>query len=124
MDVKGKVAVVTGASRGMGKQMALRLARHGANLVLAARTVETGQSEFPGSLQQTEQEIRALGVECTPVKCDLTVRKDVENLCSVALASTDGSISWSTTRATSAPDITIHSWKLDVDTWEKMSIPT
>ena len=28
-------------------------------------------------LQQTEQEIRALGVECTPVKCDLTVRKDV-----------------------------------------------
>jgi NAD(P)-dependent dehydrogenase (short-subunit alcohol dehydrogenase family) len=85
MDLKGKVAVVTGASRGMGKQMALRLAQHGANLVLAARTVEQGQSEWPGSLKQTEQEIRALGVDCTPVQCDLTKRKDVENLCETAL---------------------------------------
>jgi NAD(P)-dependent dehydrogenase (short-subunit alcohol dehydrogenase family) len=81
MDTKGKVAIVTGASRGMGKQMALRLARDGINLVLAARTMEQSQSEWPGSLKQTEQEIRALGVDCTPVKCDLTVRKDVENLC-------------------------------------------
>jgi 3-oxoacyl-[acyl-carrier protein] reductase len=85
MDPKGKVAVVTGASRGIGKQMALRLARHGVNLVLAARTVEQGQSEFPGSLKQTEQEIKALGVDCTPVKCDLTKRADVENLCNTAL---------------------------------------
>ena len=44
MDTKGKVAVVTGASRGMGKQMALRLAKHGVNLVLAARTVEKGKA--------------------------------------------------------------------------------
>jgi NAD(P)-dependent dehydrogenase (short-subunit alcohol dehydrogenase family) len=85
MDPKGKVAVVTGASRGIGKQMAMRLARHGVNLVLAARTVEQSESEFPGSLKQTEQEIRALGVDCTPVKCDLTRRADVENLCNTAL---------------------------------------
>jgi 3-oxoacyl-[acyl-carrier protein] reductase len=85
MDSKGKVAVVTGASRGIGKQMAMRLARHGVNLVLAARTVEQGESEFPGSLKQTEQEIKALGVDCTPVKCDLTQRRDIENLCNTAL---------------------------------------
>jgi len=54
-------------------------------VVLAARTVESGQSEWPGSLKQTEQEIRALGVDCLPVRCDLTQRKDVENLCRTAL---------------------------------------
>jgi len=85
MDQKGKVAIITGASRGMGKQMALRLARHGANVVLAARTVATNESEWPGSLSETANEIRAMGVDAVPVKCDLTVRKDVENLCHTAL---------------------------------------
>ncbi len=81
-----KVAIVTGASRGMGKQMALRLARHGVNIVMAARTMEQGESQWPGSLQQAGAEIRALGVEAIPVKCDLSIRDDVENLCFVALA--------------------------------------
>jgi NAD(P)-dependent dehydrogenase (short-subunit alcohol dehydrogenase family) len=85
MDTKGKVAIITGGSRGIGKQMATRLARHGVNVVLAARTVEQSQSEWPGSLTETTQELKALGVEATPVKCDLTVRKDVENLCQTAL---------------------------------------
>jgi len=85
MDTKGKVGIITGASRGMGKQMALRLARHGVNVVLAARTVNAKESEWPGSLAETTNEIRALGVEATPVKCDLTSRKDVENLCHTAL---------------------------------------
>jgi NAD(P)-dependent dehydrogenase (short-subunit alcohol dehydrogenase family) len=85
MDAKGKVAIITGASRGIGKQMALRLAKHGANVVLAARTVGDKESEWPGSLTETAKEIRALGVDATPVKCDLTIRKDVENLCQAAL---------------------------------------
>ncbi len=119
MNTKGKVAIVTGASRGMGKQMALRLAKHGVNLVLAARTVERNQGEFPGSLAETEQEIRAFGVDCTPVKCDLTQRKDVENLCETAL------------KKYGRVDILINNaryvgpghydpfLKLDIDTWEK-----
>jgi len=67
MDTKGKVAIITGASRGMGKQMALRLAKHGINVVLAARTVNPAESEWPGSLTETTNEIRALGVDATPV---------------------------------------------------------
>ncbi len=85
MDQKGKVAIITGASRGMGKQMALRLAKRGVNVVLAARTVSANESEWPGSLTETANEIRALGVDAIPVKCDLTIRKDVENLCHTAL---------------------------------------
>jgi len=85
MDTKGKVALVTGVSRGMGKQMALRLARHGINIVGVARTVEMSESEWPGTLKQTEAEIRALGVDFLAAKCDLMVRSDVEKLCKAAL---------------------------------------
>jgi 3-oxoacyl-[acyl-carrier protein] reductase len=119
MNMKGKVAIVTGASRGMGKQMALRLAKHGVNVVLAARTVDQSESQWPGSLQQTEKEIRALGVDCTPVRCDLTQRRDVENLCAAAL------------KKYGKVDILLNNARyvgpghfdpflaLDVDTWEK-----
>jgi NAD(P)-dependent dehydrogenase (short-subunit alcohol dehydrogenase family) len=85
MNIKGRVAIVTGASRGMGKPMALRLASHGANLVIAARTLNETESDLPGSLSQTATDLRALGVDVMAVKCDLTVRADVENLCHRAL---------------------------------------
>ncbi len=51
MDTKGKVALVTGVSRGMGKQMALRLARHGINIVGVARTVEQVGKRMAGDAQ-------------------------------------------------------------------------
>jgi NAD(P)-dependent dehydrogenase (short-subunit alcohol dehydrogenase family) len=85
MNIKGKVAIVTGASRGMGKPMALRLASHGAKMVIAARTLNETDSDLPGSLSQTAADIRALGADVTVVKCDLTVRTDVENLCNRTL---------------------------------------
>jgi len=119
MDMKGKVAIVTGASRGMGKQMALRLARHGANVVLAARTVEQSQSEWPGSLKQTEAEIRALGVDCTPVRCDLTQRRDVENLCETALKK-HGRVDILLNNARYVGPGNFDPFlELDIDTWEK-----
>ncbi len=119
MNTKGKVAIVTGASRGMGKQMALRLARHGINLVLAARTMEQSQSDWPGSLKQTEQEIQALGVDCTPVKCDLTVRNDVENLCQTTLDKY-GRVDFLINNARYVgPGHFDPFLQLDIDTWEK-----
>ncbi len=81
-----KTAIVTGASRGIGKQIALRLARNGVNLVLAARTLEAGSSRWPGSLEETAAAARALGVEATAIKCDVTRRTEVEELCKSALA--------------------------------------
>src|SRR5208337_3936698 len=81
MGSENKIAIVTGASRGIGKQIALRLARNRVNLVLAARTVEAGKSRWPGSLEETAAQVRELGVEATCVKCDVTVRAEVEELC-------------------------------------------
>ena len=56
MKLKGQVAIVTGASRGIGKCIAIELAEEGADLVLAARTVEPGAALYPGSIQETAAE--------------------------------------------------------------------
>ena len=85
MDTENKVAVITGASRGVGKAMALRLARRRVKLVLAARTVRRGDSVWPGSLEETAEQARAAGAEVTVVKCDVSDRADLEKLYSLAL---------------------------------------
>jgi NAD(P)-dependent dehydrogenase (short-subunit alcohol dehydrogenase family) len=56
MRLKGRVALITGASRGVGKRIALQLAEEGATLVLAARTVRSGEGAYPGSIEETAAE--------------------------------------------------------------------
>lgn len=68
VDLKGKVAVVTGASRGIGKAIATRLAEHGAHLVMAART-QGPLDEAVNQLKKTYG-IEALGVSCDVAKLD------------------------------------------------------
>jgi NAD(P)-dependent dehydrogenase (short-subunit alcohol dehydrogenase family) len=85
MRLKDQVAIITGASRGVGKRIALQLAEEGATLVLAARTVKSGQGAYPGSIEETAEEVRKRGGEALPVKCDLTVATDTETLCRTAL---------------------------------------
>jgi NAD(P)-dependent dehydrogenase (short-subunit alcohol dehydrogenase family) len=68
--------VVTGASRGIGRGIALALAGHGLDVVITARTVArgTGPDGLPGSLDETAAEIEALGRRAIPVPLDLTER--------------------------------------------------
>lgn len=63
-DLKGRVAVVTGASSGLGLQMSKGFAKQGADLVIMARRFE--------KLEKVAEEIRAMGVRCLPIKCDVT----------------------------------------------------
>ncbi len=73
VDLKGKVAVITGASRGIGKAIATRLAQHGANLVLAART--------QGPLDETVHQLKAkYGIEAIGVSCDVAKLDNLQNL--------------------------------------------
>ena len=67
--LKGRIALVTGASRGIGRAVALELARQGAHVIALART--------QGALEELDDEIRKLGGEATLVPCDL---KDVDAL--------------------------------------------
>lgn len=82
-DLKGKVALITGASRGIGRSIALKLASLGADIVVAAKTV-TPQPTLPGTIHTVAAEIRALGVRALPVQCD--VRRDADVTAMVAAA--------------------------------------
>ncbi|MBZ5581294.1 MAG: SDR family NAD(P)-dependent oxidoreductase [Acidobacteriia bacterium] len=69
-DLSGRVAVITGASRGIGKALALRLAREGADIVVAAKS-ERSTERLPGSIHETADAIRALGRRALPVAADV-----------------------------------------------------
>lgn len=79
MKLAGKTAIVTGGSRGIGKQICLTLAREGANVVVAARTEAAG-SRLPGTIHQTVQEIQQQGGTALAVRTDITVDQDVEQM--------------------------------------------
>src|ERR1700757_2656828 len=78
-DLSGKVVIITGASRGVGKQAALDFARRGANVVLAARTVEP-DSILPGTIGETLKEIEDLGGQAIAVATDLAKEEDLKHL--------------------------------------------
>ena len=83
MDVNGKTAIVTGASRGIGKQIAVELGRRGANVVVAARTVEPHR-RLAGSIGETVAAIEAAGGRAVAVRTDLTDVADIEHLAAEA----------------------------------------
>jgi len=84
MSLAGKVAIITGASRGVGKQAAIDFAKRGAKVVLAARTVET-DAQLPGTIGETLAEIEALGGEAIAVATDLAQEADLKALVDAAV---------------------------------------
>jgi NAD(P)-dependent dehydrogenase (short-subunit alcohol dehydrogenase family) len=80
----GKVAIITGASRGVGKQAALDFARRGARVVLAARTVEA-DTALPGTIGETLAQIEDLGGQAIAVATDLAEEVDLKRLVNAAV---------------------------------------
>jgi NAD(P)-dependent dehydrogenase (short-subunit alcohol dehydrogenase family) len=77
--------LVVGASRGVGKQMALELAHSGADVVVAARTAATSESALPGTIAGTAEQIRALGRRAEAIKVDLEIGTEVDAMVGGAL---------------------------------------
>ena len=75
-NLKDKIAVITGASSGLGKQMSYAFAKQGANLVLLARRVER--------LEELKNELEKEGIKVLPIKCDVTSTSDIETAANLA----------------------------------------
>ncbi|PNF19412.1 Hydroxysteroid dehydrogenase-like protein 2 [Cryptotermes secundus] len=72
----GRTVFITGASRGIGKAIALKVARDGANVVIAAKTAEP-HPKLPGTIYTAAQEVEAAGGKCLPCIVDVRDEKQV-----------------------------------------------
>ena len=87
--LKGKTIFITGASRGIGKAIALRAARDGANIVIAAKTVEP-HPKLPGTIHSAAMEIEAAGGRALPVATDIRDTGQIEAAVNAAVAEFGG----------------------------------
>jgi len=78
--IEGRVAIVTGASRGIGQAIAARLAASGARVAVSARTQREGESPFPGTIHETAAAIVDAGGTAVAVPADLSKGEDRAHL--------------------------------------------
>jgi NAD(P)-dependent dehydrogenase (short-subunit alcohol dehydrogenase family) len=86
MKLEDAVAVVTGASRGIGKATAIALAKRGARVVCMARSSDASPSKLPGTIDDTVRSIESLGGRAMAVPCDVSQEDQVEALARETLA--------------------------------------
>jgi citronellol/citronellal dehydrogenase len=87
MDLAGKVAIVTGASRGVGAATAVALASAGAKVTCAARATDQSPLPLPGTIDETVRRARDAGGEALAVPTNLAVDVDVERMVAATIES-------------------------------------
>ena len=70
MSLQGKTLFITGASRGIGREIALRAARDGANIVIAAKSAEP-HAKLPGTIHSVAKEVEAAGGQALALQVDV-----------------------------------------------------
>jgi citronellol/citronellal dehydrogenase len=75
-DLKGKTLFISGASRGIGLAIALRAAKDGANIAIAAKTTQP-HPKLEGTIYTAAEEIKKAGGKCLPIVCDIRDEKSV-----------------------------------------------
>ena len=79
--LSGKTLFITGASRGIGRAIALRAARDGANIAIVAKSA-VANPKLPGTIHSVAEEVRAAGGQALPIQCD--IREEAEVRAAVA----------------------------------------
>jgi citronellol/citronellal dehydrogenase len=87
--LEGKTAFITGSSRGIGREIALRLAKEGANIVILAKTSEP-HPKLKGTIHTVAKEIEALGAKALPLAVDVRFEEAVEAAVARAVATFGG----------------------------------
>ena len=84
--LEGRVAIVTGASRGIGEAVARLFAREGAAVAVAARTEQVFDERLPGTIHETVDAIEADGGRAVAIRADLADEGDIDRLVDEARA--------------------------------------
>lgn len=120
----GKVAVVTGASRGMGKGIALALAEHGATVYVTGRSEIEGQADLPGTIGATASECDQRGGRGIAVQVDLADDAQIANLFD-RIEREQGRLDLLVNNAISIPrELTVAGsfWEKPISNWEMFDI--
>ena len=84
-DLKGRVALISGSTRGIGRQCALDFARRGCNVVITGKSLDE-RPNLPGSIYSVAKEVEALGVQALACQLDLRDEKSIERCVEVTVA--------------------------------------
>ncbi|HEV8261236.1 MAG TPA: SDR family NAD(P)-dependent oxidoreductase [Burkholderiales bacterium] len=124
MSLKGKVAVVTGASRGMGKGIALALAEEAATVYVTGRTVTLGSFPLPGTIGETAAEVDRRGGKGIAVRVD---HADDEQVCGLfeQVKREQGRLDILVNNALAIPDELTQPgsfWEKPISNWEMIDV--
>ncbi len=89
MNFQNKTVLITGASRGIGKAIAVKLAGEGANIIIAAKSIEENP-KLGGTIFSAAKEIEDAGGKALPVQCDIRFEDQINNVIEMGVAAFGG----------------------------------
>ncbi|XP_050398071.1 dehydrogenase/reductase SDR family member 1 isoform X1 [Patella vulgata] len=122
----GKICIVTGATRGIGKGIALQLGEAGATVYITGRTLNPPDDQVGGSLRETAKEVENRGGKCIPVQCDHSKDDDVVKLFDKVKTEQDGRLDILVNNAYSAVNAIMDNlgqrfWENEPNMWDDVN---